>query len=313
MTPSRLSLGRRILNFRQKYGRGLGVAYYRDRVRQRILATAPVDCGADKSCEMHVLTSASDWLNLVWTLKSFYFYSGRKYSLCIHDDGTLGSDETSVLKEQFPGARLVSRIESDRTLEAALAPYPRCLEFRRSNPLSPKVFDFVHYLDAPRLLLVDSDVLFFREPAELLRRIDDRAYKLNTVNTDVGNGYTVEPEAVKRLLNLEMPRRFNSGLGLIHRESMRLDWIEEFLGLPGIIGHFWRIEQTIYALSSARFGVELLPDEYTVRLERGIDGKPCRHYVGAIRHLMYGEGIRQLVRQRFLALQGTATEVSASV
>jgi hypothetical protein len=275
------------------------VAYFRDRVRPRILATRPVECGADNTCEIHVLTSSADWLNLVWALKSFYFYSNRRYSLCIHDDGTLGAAETAALREHFPGARVIARPDADRRLETVLAAYPRCLDFRRSNPLSPKVFDFAAYLAAPRMLLLDSDILFFDEPRELLRRIEAPDYNLNSVNSDLDNAYTVEPELVLLELGLRMPDRFNSGLGLIHRDSMRLEWIEEFLGLPGIVGHFWRIEQTIYALCSARFGVELLPSEYDVRLGKGIRGLPCRHYIGAIRHLMYSEGVRDLARRRF--------------
>ena len=81
---------------------------------------------------------------------------------------------------------------------------------------------------------------------------------------------------------------------------MKLDCIEEFHALPDIVGHFWRIEQTLFALCSSRFGVELLPSEYDVHLEGGINGSPSRHYVGAIRHKMYGEGIKQLVKQGFL-------------
>ena len=90
---------------------------------------------------------------------------------------------------------------------------------------------------------------------------------LNSVNPDVSSAYTLEPETVKLACGIEMPQRFNSGLGLIHRESLRFDWIEEFLALPGILGHFWRIEQTIYALCSSRFGDDLLPEEYAVRLK----------------------------------------------
>lgn len=81
-----------------------------------------------------------------------------------------------------------------------------------------------------------------------------------------------------------------------------LDWIEEFLALPSLkAGHFWRIEQTLFALCSSRFGFEHLPAEYTVRLEPGLGGRPFRHYVGAIRHLMYGEGMRYLANRDFLA------------
>jgi hypothetical protein len=207
------------------------------------------------------------------------------------------------LKKHFPGSRLIDRTQADQEVERALAAFPRCLQFRRSNHLAPKLFDFAFYLTAPRFLLLDSDILFFAPPSELLRRIEDSGYGLNSVNSDVASAYTVEPADVKMLSGLEMPERFNSGLGLIHKASMRFDWIEEFLALPGIEGHFWRIEQTIYALCSARFGVELLPDEYSVRLSGGIEGRPSRHYVGAIRHLMYREGMRHLVNRRFLDLQ----------
>ena len=74
-----------------------------------------------------------------------------------------------------------------------------------------------------------------------------------------------------------------------------------FSRFPGILaGHFWRIEQTLFALCSSRYGVELLPEEYTLRLEPGLGGRCFRHYVGEIRHLMYCEGVAQLAKDGFL-------------
>jgi hypothetical protein len=176
------------------------------------------------------------------------------------------------------------------------------MRFRQTNHLSPKIFDFAHYLTASRMLLIDSDVLFSAAPEELVRRIEDPAYLLNSVNPDVSSAYTVNLENIEAACGFELQPKFNSGLGLIHRESLHFDWIENFLALPGIEGYFWRIEQTLYALCSSRFGVELLPEQYAVRLTGGLEGNPCRHYVGGIRHLMYSEGIRHLVNQRFLEL-----------
>jgi len=150
-------------------------------------------------------------------------------------------------------------------------------------------------------LLLDSDVLFFENPAELLRRIEDASYRRNTVNADIASGYTVDPVAAGARFRIDVPERFNSGLGMIHRDSLQLEWIEEFLDFPGILGHFWRIEQTLFALCSARFGIELLPREYRVSLARGTDKCVAKHYVGPVRHLMYGEGIRKLVIERRLA------------
>ncbi|MGM3308960.1 hypothetical protein ACSQ6I_23765 [Anabaena sp. WFMT] len=292
-----MSIGSLLLKVKQNYQHGLRTAYYRDVVRNKILSSLPIKGTTSKDCEIHVLTSANDWLNLVWTLKSFYHFSKRQYAVCIHDDGTLTQENISTLQYHFPDARIIDRKQADRKVLALLSSYPRCLEFRKTNHLSPKVFDFALYLESDRMLLLDSDVLFFQEPTVLIQRIEDPAYTLNTVNGDVASAYTVDPIVVEKHCDFTPIDRFNSGLGLIHKASLKLDWMEEFLALPNIIGHFWRIEQTLFALCSSRFGVELLPLEYDVRLDRGIKECPSRHYVGRIRHLMYLEGIRQLVKQ----------------
>ena len=136
------------------------------------------------------------------------------------------------------------------------------------------------------------------------QRVEDPAYCRNTFNADCGGAYTVEPDAIHALVGHQVVPRVNSGFGLVHRDSIRWDWTEEFLALPGILdGHFWRIEQTLFALCSSRYGVELLPDEYTLRLEPGIGGRCFRHYNGKIRHLMYKEGIARLVRDDFFKQQ----------
>lgn len=295
-----MSIGALVLKVQQRYQHGIRTAYYRDTVRQQILTTKPIVNTTNPCCEIHVFTSATDWLNLVWALKSFYYFSQRHYALCIHDDGSLSSEMQAQLKQHFPQARLIDRQTADVRVLEQLKSHPRCLEFRKTNPLSPKVFDFASYLESDRMLLLDSDVLFFEEPTELLRRIEDPDYRLNSVNADIANAYTVDAETVREQCAVELIDQFNSGLGLIHKASLNFDWIEEFLGLPDIIGHFWRIEQTLYALCSSRFGVELLPPDYAVHLEGEIDGSPCRHYVGKIRHLMYSEGIRHLVQHGFL-------------
>jgi hypothetical protein len=270
-------------------------------VRPRILSTPPIKDTTDKRCEIHVLTSAQDWLNVIWALKSFYVASGRRYALCIHEDGSLADVELAALAEHFPAARIIQRAEADAKLAKLLRGFPRSLAFRNTNLLAPKVFDFIAYLESERMALFDSDLLFFAEPTIYLQRVEDPAYRPNAFNADCGDVYTVEPEEVRARFGHQLLPRVNSGFGLVHRASIRWDWTEEFLALPGILdGHFWRIEQTLFALCSSRYGAELLPDEYTLRLEPGIGGRCFRHYNGAIRHLMYGEGIARLVRCGFL-------------
>lgn len=306
-----MSIGSLVQRFRSRFGHGLRVAYYRDVVRPRILRTPAVTGLTDGRCEIHVLTSKSDWLNLVWSLKSFYWASGRRYRLCIHDDGSLDAEAKAALAGQFPEARLMDRAASDREVLPSLAAYPRCQAFRQSNHLAPKLFDFRHYLRCDRMLLFDSDLLFFEEPVELLRRIESPEYRLNSVNADVASAYTVSPADVRERFGFDLVDRFNSGLGLIHRESLNLDWMEAFLELPSILSHFWQIEQTLFAMCSSRYRVELLPAEFRVSLTKGIDGCVEKHYVGAVRHLMYSEGMAHLARAGLLRTSRSPRPVPA--
>ena len=196
------------------------------------------------------------------------------------------------------------RKDADRQAGDFLRDYPRCLEFRRSNALSLKIFDFAMSLRSERLLVFDSDLLFFREPSVFLQRVEDTSYVRNTFNRDVGTAYSFDWKIVNARLGFEVTEEINSGFGLVHADSMRLDWLEEFLGLPGILdGHPWRIEQTLFALLCSRYGVELLPQEYSVYLTPGLGDRPFRHYVGAVRHLMYGEGMTELVKRGLLTME----------
>ena len=259
-----LTAGRALYLFREKFAHGLRVAWFRDLVRPGVLRAPAVADTDDDRCEIHVLTSATDWLNLLWTLHSFYHFSGCRFALCIHDDGSLSETACGHLQTAFPHARLIRRAEADRHVAPLLAGHPRCQSFRMAYKLALKVFDFSAFLETERMLLLDSDILFFAPPAALIALIADPAVRHNSLNKDWDYGYTVERDSLQPVLDFAFPPFINSGLGLIHRGSIRFDWVEEFLALPGIMNHPHQIEQTLIALCSARFGFAMLPPEYDV-------------------------------------------------
>jgi cellulose synthase/poly-beta-1,6-N-acetylglucosamine synthase-like glycosyltransferase len=61
-----------------------------------------------------------------------------------------------------------------------------------------------------------------------------------------------------------------------------------------------------YAGRLAYWGSEqgrTVPDAHSVYLIPGLGDRPFRHYAGAIRHLMYGEGMAGLVKRGFLGMK----------
>jgi hypothetical protein len=285
--------------YRKEYGH-FSTVYYRDCVRWKILKTSPVKETEDRTCELHALTSTNDFINLIWGLKSFYYFSRRQYALCIHTDPSVTEDQKQLLEQHFPNARILDRQKSDEHIRNCLSNHPKCLNLRCKHPLAPKLFDFKFFARSNRIVLFDSDLLFFDFPAQLVKILDDQAYSQNCVNRDNGNFYTVDAEEVQEHLGFELVPKFNSGLGLIHSESINIDSIEKFLNLPRIASHFRRMEQTLFALCSSYYGTRFLPSEYNIRLEPGIEGLPSRHYVTEIRYLMYCEGIKNLHQRKFL-------------
>ncbi len=287
-------LGRILMKIRHLPHYRPDLVYARDILRHQILKSAPLSGTTDDRAEIHVLTSAHDWINTVWALKSFYAQVPYRFALVIHGDPSLTPDLQQALAQQFPDARIIGDEEARPAVLAALADYPRCLDIRENRVISKKIFDFPHYLQSDRLIMFDSDLLFFAPPQAFLDYFEEDAPRVNVFNPDVETAYSTSPEALAKQGVPILPE-INSGFGLMHRDSLSLDLVEEFLGVPGVAdGHRWRFEQTVQALLSTRFGAALLPEEYRVTLTGDVGDKPFRHYVGAVRNQMYTEGMRKL-------------------
>ncbi len=294
------SPGALLLRARQKFGHGVRAAWYRDNVRPRIVRRRPVEGPAaggspESHCEIHVLTSSGDWLNLLWVLHSLFASTQRRFALCIHDDGSLDEQAIRTLLQHVPWARVVRRSDADRHLDQVLASFPRCKALRYAHPLALKVFDFNAYLHADRMFMLDSDILFFDEPEALFARLDDPDFKHNTLNMDWSYGYSLSEARIREQLpDFTFISHINSGLGLIHEGAVRFDWAEEILGQEAMHERPHCMEQTITALCCARHGFTPLPDEYTVELGPKRPGQPVKHYTSPIRHLLYEDGIAAL-------------------
>ena len=294
-------VGRLLLQARNKFGHGPRVAYYRDVVRPRILKTAPINTASGGVAEVVVLSSHNDLLNLLWSLKSFYHQTRENFPLVILDDGSFTGVDTATVLSHFPNARLILAERANSEVPTILRGYPLCARFREFHPLARKIFDAAFYLSADRMLLLDSDLVFFRKPEELLAAAAGHCPAHNAFNEDVQPGLNISGDEATIRFDIQLLDRFNSGCGVLRREALRLDWMEEFLSAESIWnGHPWRIEQTLLALAACRDGAALLPSTYRVSLEAGIEGCVMRHYVGAVRHLMYREGIATLMRKGLL-------------
>ena len=109
--------------------------------------------------------------------------------------GALSQRGRRALAEQFPAARLIGRDGGGRDGGGdvgRVSAMSRVPAVKSAGDEGISIFS--RYLRSDRLFLVDSDVLFFGVPEVLLERIEDPAYRLNSVNPDVATAYTIPAE-----------------------------------------------------------------------------------------------------------------------
>jgi len=245
---------------------------------------------------IHLLASLHDWQMALWMLTSFHQTTGRRWPIVLHEDGSLGEAELGTFRSMFPGIRIIPRVEADAEMAKLLVDHPRCAEYRRRMPHGLKSFDIPYFCQSERFLMIDPDVLFFQRPQEILDWADHPSDDSCWFNQDFQEPSPITPEQVKRDLGIKLWRQVNSGLCLLHKQTVSdLAAIEEYLAHPALQDPKiqWRVEQTLLALCASKANKGgLLPSSYEVSPNK--HRQPtcvARHYVGCVRDRFLSEGI----------------------
>jgi hypothetical protein len=279
---------------------------------RRVLATPPAATaphGSRAAAEVHLLCCRWDYLPAVWALKTFYHHAGVDFPLAIHVNGTAPAHLPRRLRAHFPNARLILQDEADREASSLLAKrgLPRLRSARAGSAFMLKLTDFALFAAAPNVIGLDSDVLFFARPQELLSALG-RPGGLHLFQQDPQSTYNVSEEEAERDLGVRLAPRVNTGIMTYPTASLDLALCERYLEHPRVARLTGFIEQTLYALhASEKNLVAHLPRPYLVDLRPGLpyDGVVARHYAGPSRPLLTCEGMPiALRREPFAAVSG---------
>jgi hypothetical protein len=154
----------------------------------RAVAATPVyPAGGDSpGFEVHSLLGTKHLGMCLWSVKSFLHSTGRKFNIVLHDDGTLTPMDLALIEQHIPGAVVFQRSVSDELIAPYLRAYSNIEAYRfgrfgytreglRRSLFSLKILDFNLLTNAKKILVLDTDVLFFKRPVQLLDWIDDKS------------------------------------------------------------------------------------------------------------------------------------------
>ena len=255
-----------------------------------------------ESHEVHVLAGRERLPMAFWMMGSLVATRKSVPKFVLHDDGTMGGQEASVLKSIFPSSRLITVADADAVVLPILKDFPLLAAYRKKHIFGKRLTDFSMICADEYLISVDTDILFFSNP-EVIFRSGACGHGKAIFMKDVADTSLIKAVDFEERYGAQLSSPVNAGLFSIPQRFLDFSEMEKVLRdfrLLEVPHGEWYVEQTVLAaLASLHGSVELLPTTYELTLNSPMRANAvARHYVGAVRHLFYSEGIPK-VRQGF--------------
>jgi len=261
---------------------------------------SPLPITPDSRSQIHMMCGSRDAdMALVAAWSVLRFAPGT--TLVLHSDGSLQASQVADIE------RLVRRVvcwqkhDAHGLIREHLGPtYPRLAAWSQRHIFGPKFVAPHLVTEAERVVLMDSDVLCFQCPSELLASWNDPVPSLRWCR-DVRTSYPADVMTIRTATGIDPVERLNAGLLLAKRwDDGDLAFFEDMLARlehAGIdVYHHWA-EQLMYGLSASRHRVsQALPEAYELTFGATSRDAVMRHYVGIakVRPRFWLEGIPML-------------------
>ena len=244
------------------------------------------------------LVSHGSWLMAAWMARSLDYYSRRNWSHLWLDDGTLTDEDVDRATSVLGSLTVIRKEEVDARLGPVLSDRPFMTMAAGDHPIFRRAFMLSVLLEEhDRLISIDSDVLFFARPVEILEWAESSQPEIRYLHDPITH-YFPDPAALSEWAGFPVTPHINGGLTLPVRGAFDPDLTESLLRdffLKPDRG--WHIEQSILAVNFSRRPHRPLSSEHEISFHAERHHYcVARHYVGdgRTRDYFYTEGIRGL-------------------
>jgi hypothetical protein len=256
---------------------------YNKLLHKRLKTLPPIELKKENAkLTLAILSNKKNFYESVAALYSFCYWK-REIHIHYHEDGTLDEQDIAYLKNIFKGIDVFIRAEQNSIVKDHLLAkdLSNCAQLRDHFIFAIRSFDMIIHKKTPYLLQIDSDVLFFSKPHEILDIIETGDHN-GCYNCDVVNAYTFNNEILSKYIPMPPVEKFNAGIFLHNFNDDFFAFFDNVLEHQPESVTSWHLEQTAFAMYVTYKGNFLaLPKEYDLaRKERDAGNKIIsEHYV----------------------------------
>jgi hypothetical protein len=249
---------------------------------------------------------------MIYVIKVFLKAIDMNLPVVLHDDGTLTIQDIHLIKSHIKGITILPYFKTLNRLITKynlVKKYPNCYALkmclRNTNRLNGiRIIDIPLLAKTRKILLLDSDVIFYSKPEYIVNWIKNPHDKSMFFMEDQGNWYSLPLSDLKRLnRKQDVVQNVNCGLVGLNVEKMSIDIIEKWLGQMFKMFDQKRIpnDKRIYIdqdIMTLYFGlnsplVYKLPDDYFLIAREAWNAvlspkhPVCIHYSGPFKENLY--------------------------
>lgn len=189
-------------------------------------------CVPDPNFEVHVLCQKKDASMLEWALRSFLYFSELCPTIIIHDDGSFDPKSVADLESKFTNLKVILKSEADQFIKNYPGLPDEVRAYRDNGHIMiMEFFDlFLMSSKAKKVMIFDSDILFFKEPTEIIDFVNEKSpfdalvsRQFGTYDLVVDKEYEIKHKLIKKEAGF-----MNPGLILLNRDRLTFDMFVEY-------------------------------------------------------------------------------------
>jgi len=235
--------------------------------------------------EVSYLTGKRYWHQTAFCAYSLAKILQGKIKINIYSDGSLSKYQSNVLSKGLPGIEIIKMHEILHQLEKRLPQnsFPTLRFLRENNPFFRKLIDM--RLNDRYIVQLDSDMLFFNTPSELLNsyQTGGNYFMQDTLQNSY---YVLDEKIIEEHLKVNIKEKINSGI--LAYNSKDIDWVYVEECCKFLLDRIEVIsppmfEQTLNAIIISKLNGKPLDDSYHILYDSDKEIKQesdvVRHYI----------------------------------
>jgi hypothetical protein len=177
----------------------------------------------DNFLDIHFLTGKKYWYQTIFCAYSFAQHTNESIRPIVYDDGSLEKTYQEEILRIFPFAKIVLHSEIEEYINDFLpeGKYPCLRKRRKLQPHMRKIID-IRIISSGWNLVLDSDMLFFRNPSFLIDWLKNPQSPCYMVDVEESYGYS--KALIASLAQAKIPDRVNVGICGLNSDD--IDWEE---------------------------------------------------------------------------------------